>query len=138
MLMNMLTASPKSYMLKTVLHHYLLDTGINLFFENIIRNFNVPKVGNFNVPKVGHYLNKHWIAHDEQGGMVAFGLCVQDEGDLIVLDNEFGEFIVSVNLFCVTPLSEKDCDILNDKIDAGEMEFVEYDETLINWLEQAD
>lgn len=104
-------------MIATVIRHYIFDIALGAMFDNICNNFRVQK-------PVGHYLGKYWVAFDlDDGDLITFGLCIQDEQDLIVLDNSEAEYIVSPTLYNMVLLTKDEFDTLVDKITSDEMEW---------------
>ena len=123
-------------MISTCIRHYIADIALGAMFDNICTNFRVQK-------PVGHYLGRYWAAFDiDDGDLITFGLCIQDEGSMVVLDNGEAEYIVATNLYNMTLMTKDEFDTLVEKITSGEMEWIEYDEMddeqLKHWLKNQD
>lgn len=84
-------------MITTTLKHFLYDIGINWFFDNIKNNF---------APAPASYLGAYWMIVDKDKEIVAYGKCIEQKGNLIVLDSSLTEYVVHTELFDVRPLSD--------------------------------
>lgn len=94
-------------MIGIVLKHYIYDAGISAMLDTLISNFQVY------VPNI--YLDGYWTALDpDDGTIVAWGKCIQEEGDLIVLDDGDGEYVVHIDLYNINLVNEQTCKILGD------------------------
>lgn len=92
-------------MLATIIKHYLYDTGLNLFFDQVSCNFH---------KAASTYLGDYWTALDkDDGSIVAWGLCIEETADYVVLECDFSEFMVPISDYSITPSTEKQIDLLD-------------------------
>lgn len=111
-------------MLATVIKHYIYDAGLSMLMDNVINNFQIY------IPS--QYLGNYWEAYDEDGELIVWGLCIQHEGELIVIDDGDGEYVVHTDLYKLVHSSKIDCDKLNAISD------VDDEKTLIEYLKNVD
>ena len=103
------------------------DIGISIFFQNLHDNF-VTSI------KPNKYLGKYWIALDkEDGAIVCWGLCIQAEYPMIVLDDGKGEYICHLDLFTLVQATEDECDLLSADDDMTDEELIEALNEENNW-----
>lgn len=118
-------------MIATVIRHYVYEVGISVFFENIISNFTT-------TIKPNKYLGKWWTALDkEDSTVVCWGLCIQAEDHMIVLDDGEGEYICHLDLFRLVEATEGECDLLSADDDMTDEELIKAlnEENRIYWQE---
>lgn len=92
-------------MISTVIRHYIYDAGISALLDTLISNFQVY------VPN--KYLDGYWTALDpDDGTIVAWGCCIEENAGYIVLDSESGEFMVPLD-FMLVPSTETQINLLD-------------------------
>ena len=95
-------------MIGTLIRHLVLDTGLSCMFDGLISNFHISQ-------KPTHYLGDWWTVQDKDDDtIVCWGRCIQEEGNLIVIDDGDGEYIIHTDLYQVSIASEEECDLLSD------------------------
>ena len=96
-------------MIGTLIRHWVFDTGISVMFDGLISNFNISK-------QPTYYLGDWWtVGEKDDGHIICWGRCIQEEGNLIVLDDGDSEFIIHTDLYNVNMVTEQTCEILGDK-----------------------
>lgn len=111
-------------MIAAILKHYIYDIGLSMFMDNVISNFRVY------IPS--QYIGNYWEVYDEDDDLVAFGVCTNHEGGLILLDDgSDAEYVVHTDLYKLVESSKIECDNLNIISDIN-------DEMLIEYLKQMD
>lgn len=94
-------------MIATLLKHWIYDVGLHVLFDQLIVNFQVPV-------KL-HYLGKYWTAIDpEDSQITCWGLCIQQEDKMIVLDSADGEYIVHTDLYILMECTQEQSDMLDE------------------------
>ena len=117
-------------MIGTLIRHWVLDTGINVMFDNLISNFQV-------IHTPTHYLDGYWTALDpDDGTIVAWGRCIEESAGSIVLDSECGEFMVPLDAYVVVASTEEQISLLDgDDMTDEEMLQALNEDNRINWRE---
>ena len=116
-------------MISTVIRHYIYDAGISAMLDTLISNFQVF------VPN--KYLEGYWTALDpDDGTIVAWGRCIEENAGSIVLDSECGEFMVPLDAYVVVASTEEQISLLdgNDMTDEEMIQALNEDNR-INWRE---
>ena len=116
-------------MISTVIRHYIYDAGISAMLDTLISNFKVF------VPK--KYLEGYWTALDvDDGTILAWGKCIEESADYVVLESEDSEFMVPLDEFVLVISTERQMNLLdgNNMSDKAMIEALNEDNR-INWRE---
>lgn len=116
-------------MIGIALKHYIYDAGISAMLDTLISNFQVF------VPN--KYLEGYWTALDpDDGTIVAWGRCIEENAGYVVLENEESEFMVPLDDFDLVISTETQISLL-DGNDMPDEELIQAlnDDNRINWRE---
>lgn len=90
-------------MIATALKHYLYDIAIGQFFDAIGNNFAATTMS---------YVGGYWLAVNADNTIIAYGKCIEQNGNLIVLEDGEIEYVVHSDLFEIQPISKSELDHL--------------------------
>lgn len=115
-------------MIATIIKHYLYDTGLHIFFDQVSCNFH---------KAASTYLGNYWTALDkDDGSIVAWGLCIEETADYVVLESEFSEIMVPLENYLLVIATEKQINLLDgDNMSDEELIIALNEENRINWRE---
>lgn len=115
-------------MISTIIKHYLYDTGLNLFFDQVSCNFH---------KAASTYLGGYWTALDkDDGSIVAWGLCIEETTDYVVLESEFSEIMVPLENYWLVIATERQINLLDgDNMTDEELIQALNEENKIFWRE---
>ena len=115
-------------MIATIIKHYLYDTGLNLFFDQVSCNFH---------KATSTYLGNYWTALDKDDGtIVVWGLCIEETVDYVVLESEFSEIMVPLENYVLVIATERQINLLDgDNMSDEDLIVALNEENRIYWKE---